>query len=369
GTDASPVTITSIRDDSVGGDTNANGSANSPAPNDWNKIFLDGVDGSWPISSTVEHLKLFYSTGGLNTGFNSNCSCTRSLSIDHSDFQHNGTGISLAGSMGTVSVHHSTIKHNDIGLSASGSGMARTIESNTIAENVSYGVQSDTSVQATNTNFEADNGPAPRGSGNPLTSNVQYTVAVLQVNCVGNPFTGHAYKNKDLALNPNDPQSVGEVNWARTKASTLELTAHGEGSQCPEDADPVSLATGALTYGHTDLSLSGKSFPLVFRRSYTSNDPADSGLGPGWSTPGLILADETESGDVIVRRPDGRRDLFTKDGGSYDPPSGVHDVLVKEGGGNFELTTPDGIVYDFGAIGFISTITDQHGLVTTYGYN
>ena len=56
-------------------------------------------------------------------------------------------------------------------------------------------------------------------------------------------------------------------------------------------------------------------------------------------------------------------------GAAYVPPSGVTDSLVKTEEGTFALTTLDQAVYRFDASGRIASITDDHGLKTTYGYS
>jgi RHS repeat-associated protein len=176
---------------------------------------------------------------------------------------------------------------------------------------------------------------------------------------------------------PNGPKPAGcgasvtsNVEW-KPAASFPEEGGHcrGKESQCGEGADPVSLATGALDYSHTDFSLPSKGGePLQFTRTYSSGSSADTGLGTGWSQTGLATATELASGEVLVARPDGRQDLFEPEGPDYRAPSGVTDVLTKVEG-IFRLTTLEGTVDRFDASGRIAAITDPHGLVTTYAYN
>ncbi len=61
GTVLDPVVFTSIHDDSVGGDTNGNGAATTPAPGNWANITIDGSAGT----AQVEYLHVYF------TGFGS----------------------------------------------------------------------------------------------------------------------------------------------------------------------------------------------------------------------------------------------------------------------------------------------------------
>ncbi|HEX5928969.1 MAG TPA: DUF6531 domain-containing protein [Solirubrobacterales bacterium] len=161
-----------------------------------------------------------------------------------------------------------------------------------------------------------------------------------------------------------------KVEW-KPAIQLPELAGHCRGgeSQCGEGADPVSLATGDLSYSHRDLLLTNKGdVPLEMTRTYSSGSAADTGLGPGWSQTGLASASELASGAVLILRQDGRQDLFLESEGGYTAPSGVTSTLAKVEG-TFQLTTLENEIYRFDASGRIASITDDHGLKTTYGYD
>jgi hypothetical protein len=60
GTDVAPVIFTSIHDDSVGGDTNHDGAAVMPFPDDWEELYLSYADGS-----SIQYAEIRYAGTGL----------------------------------------------------------------------------------------------------------------------------------------------------------------------------------------------------------------------------------------------------------------------------------------------------------------
>ncbi len=166
GTASQPIYFTSIKDDSVGGDTNNDGSASTPAPHDWQPIVINSTGAANFNYSTIRYGSFdFYLYGG-------------NLSLSHSHLTQN-SGWSLYINSGIANITSSEIDHSYGGIVQGGGTV--TVSQSSIHDNTSYGAFSNgPNIMNAQNNWWGDStGPHhptlnPSGLGNAVSDYVDF---------------------------------------------------------------------------------------------------------------------------------------------------------------------------------------------------
>jgi RHS repeat-associated protein len=109
----------------------------------------------------------------------------------------------------------------------------------------------------------------------------------------------------------------------------------------------VNSHNGNLYYHRTDLDLKGTGDFATVTFSFNSfNKEDDRGYGNGW-TFAYGMEYIPEDGGILLLRPDGRKDFFEDNPGSYVGPPGIYDILTEYQTGKLKLTTKHGTEYFF----------------------
>jgi RHS repeat-associated protein len=370
GISTSPNYFTSLKDDSVGGDTNNDGSS-SGVKGDWRAIFLESsgtanfsyttiayggynnyanlyFDGNNTFSAVLNNCSVVQSAY-IGIEINPNSGSTSSLSLSNSTVQDNsGYGIysSTTSQTLTLSITNSTIQQNGSSGVYLQSSNSSTISNSTIANNSGYGVYNGYTsavINAKNNWWGDPNGPKPSGNGNGVNYLSHYD-STCKCNIIDKYYVDFWPPLGNGSTNGQSAPWVAQV------------------------AEPVNTATGNYSYERTDLSIPTRSLPLAFSRSYNSSAPADGPLGYGWTfSYNVFITESSLDNSATVTYGDGRTVRFEWNGTSFVPPAGTFSTLVKSGG-LFSLTEKDQTVYEFNASDRLSTITDRNGNITTLNY-
>lgn len=128
-------------------------------------------------------------------------------------------------------------------------------------------------------------------------------------------------------------------------------------------SEPVNTATGNYFYPQTDLILPGRGLPVVFTRSYNSQDPDLGPLGQGWTHSYNVGLAEGSDGRVSIKLGDGHMEMFgpLADGRYVPLFGGIFASLEKLADGTFSMTLKNQTRYDFDQSGRLTRLSDRNG--------
>lgn len=131
----------------------------------------------------------------------------------------------------------------------------------------------------------------------------------------------------------------------------------------------VNSYNGVLFYQRADMSIPNRGLDLEAVFYYNSSyNTKNYGYGNGWSL-GYEMRFIEDSLGIIIEQGDGRQDLYTRYGNSFEAPAGVFSTLSIEGSG-YTLTEKDGTQYRFTdpESKKVTQIANRYGNALNLGY-